>query len=175
MVEEKLALVGNLHESSESEDAGAAFQGVKRSERFVHEFGVEDSFALTRCLNLKERRLGVSDQITSFGDELGNELLGLLWRETEGSEWIVVMEFVEGRVFWDPTMPELDRDKRHEAYRQMADTMARLHQFDVAEIGRAAHDMLRGSKILVPFSALDEAKALMEGTWGTAEDLEETA
>jgi aminoglycoside phosphotransferase (APT) family kinase protein len=46
-----------------------------------------------------------------------------------------VMEFVEGRVFWDPSMTELDPSFRREAYGDMARMMARLHTYNVADIG----------------------------------------
>ncbi len=38
--------------------------------------------------------------------------------------------------------------------------------FDVAELGRAAHDMLRGQNVFVPASALERARALLEAAWG---------
>lgn len=48
-----------------------------------------------------------------------------------------VMDFVEGRVFWDPTMPELSPSARGAAYESMVETMAALHSFDVAALGLA--------------------------------------
>jgi len=39
--------------------------------------------------------------------------------------------------------------------------------FDVAELGRAAHAMLRGTSLLVPHSALARAQAILEEAgWG---------
>jgi hypothetical protein len=38
--------------------------------------------------------------------------------------------------------------------------------FDMAELGRAAHDMIRGQSIYVPASALERAKAVVEAAWG---------
>ena len=46
-----------------------------------------------------------------------------------------VMDFIEGKVYWDPAMPDLDEDKRLAAYADMAHTMAKLHTYDVAAIG----------------------------------------
>lgn len=46
-----------------------------------------------------------------------------------------VMDFIDGRVFWDPTMPQLDREQRGAAYDSMNATMAALHSFDVAKLG----------------------------------------
>ncbi|NKC10822.1 MAG: phosphotransferase [Gammaproteobacteria bacterium] len=46
-----------------------------------------------------------------------------------------VMDFVEGRVFWDPAMPGLDPDQRRQAYAAMAEVQATLHCFDVQTLG----------------------------------------
>ncbi|HHS89463.1 MAG TPA: phosphotransferase family protein [Rhodobacteraceae bacterium] len=46
-----------------------------------------------------------------------------------------VMEFVEGRIFWDPALPELDRDQRRAVYDAMNKTLARLHDVDVGQVG----------------------------------------
>jgi aminoglycoside phosphotransferase (APT) family kinase protein len=46
-----------------------------------------------------------------------------------------VMEFVPGRVFFDPQLPDLVPADRGAVFRSMADTIARLHQVDPAEVG----------------------------------------
>jgi aminoglycoside phosphotransferase (APT) family kinase protein len=46
-----------------------------------------------------------------------------------------VMECVEGRVFWDPELPELGRDQRGRVYDAMNAVIARLHTIDYAAIG----------------------------------------
>lgn len=38
--------------------------------------------------------------------------------------------------------------------------------FDVAELGRAAHDNLRGTSLFVPREALERAVAVLEAAWG---------
>ena len=48
-----------------------------------------------------------------------------------------VMEFVPGRVFFDPRLPELSRDERAAIFDSMNDTIARLHRIDPAAIGLA--------------------------------------
>ncbi len=48
-----------------------------------------------------------------------------------------VMEYVEGRVFWDPTLPELGRDERGQIYDAMNAVIARLHTLDYAALGLA--------------------------------------
>lgn len=41
--------------------------------------------------------------------------------------------------------------------------------FDVAELGRAAHDMLRGQDVYVPASAYERAKAALDEAFGAPE------
>ena len=48
-----------------------------------------------------------------------------------------VMDYVEGRLFWDPTLPGSPAAERTEIYRAMTDTLARLHRTDYAAIGLA--------------------------------------
>jgi aminoglycoside phosphotransferase (APT) family kinase protein len=46
-----------------------------------------------------------------------------------------VMDFVDGRVFWEPQMPGSNPAERTAVYNAMNDTIARLHAFDPAKIG----------------------------------------
>lgn len=46
-----------------------------------------------------------------------------------------IMDFVEGRVFWDPRLPELTRDERSAIFASMNDNIARIHSLSPAEIG----------------------------------------
>ncbi len=46
-----------------------------------------------------------------------------------------VMDFVEGRVFWEPQMPESNPAERAAIYDSMNATIAQLHAFDPAKIG----------------------------------------
>ena len=46
-----------------------------------------------------------------------------------------VMEFADGRVFWEPQMPSSDKSERAAVYDAMNATIARLHAFDPAAIG----------------------------------------
>jgi aminoglycoside phosphotransferase (APT) family kinase protein len=46
-----------------------------------------------------------------------------------------VMGFVEGRVFWEPQMPDSNPAERAAVYDSMNDALARLHAFDPAAIG----------------------------------------
>ena len=46
-----------------------------------------------------------------------------------------VMDFVDGRVFWEPQMPGVDPAERAAVYDSMNATIAQLHGFDPAKIG----------------------------------------
>ena len=49
--------------------------------------------------------------------------------------WFYVMEAVDGRVFWDPKFPEVDRAARRSYYDAMIDALARLHSVDYTAAG----------------------------------------
>jgi aminoglycoside phosphotransferase (APT) family kinase protein len=46
-----------------------------------------------------------------------------------------LMEHVEGRIFWDPALPELPREKRRPMFDAMCQGLADLHKIDVAAVG----------------------------------------
>ena len=46
-----------------------------------------------------------------------------------------IMDYVEGRVFWEPTLPELGRNERRAIYDALNDVIARLHRVDYAALG----------------------------------------
>ena len=46
-----------------------------------------------------------------------------------------VMEMVEGRIFWDATLPDVSRDERPAYFDAMNETLAQLHRADYAAIG----------------------------------------
>lgn len=48
-----------------------------------------------------------------------------------------VMDFVEGRIFWDQSLPELERDERTALYAELNRVIAALHQVDYAALGLA--------------------------------------
>jgi aminoglycoside phosphotransferase (APT) family kinase protein len=48
-----------------------------------------------------------------------------------------VMAYADGRVFWEPHMPESNPAERRAVYQRMNGTLARLHLFEPAEIGLA--------------------------------------
>lgn len=49
--------------------------------------------------------------------------------------WFYVMEMVEGRIFWDATLPDIDRADRPAFFDAMNATIAALHGIDHAAIG----------------------------------------
>src|SRR5690606_473969 len=51
--------------------------------------------------------------------------------------WFYVMDHVEGRIFWDATLPQVDRDERPLYFDAMNDTLARLHRVDFQALGLA--------------------------------------
>jgi len=46
-----------------------------------------------------------------------------------------VMEFKQGRIFWDPTLPELDTAERGDIYSEMNRVLGELHALDVDDVG----------------------------------------
>lgn len=46
-----------------------------------------------------------------------------------------IMEYVEGRVFWDFHMPDLSRAERGAVFESMCDNLAKLHQLDYKALG----------------------------------------
>jgi aminoglycoside phosphotransferase (APT) family kinase protein len=55
-------------------------------------------------------------------------------RDVLGSMFYV-MSYEEGRIFWDPALPEITRDSRGSVYEAMVGTLAALHNVDVDEVG----------------------------------------
>jgi len=49
--------------------------------------------------------------------------------------WFYIMECVEGRVFWDGTLPDLTKEERGAVYDQMNEVLARLHSVDYLALG----------------------------------------
>ncbi len=60
---------------------------------------------------------------------------GLCTDESVIGTWFYVMDMVEGRIFWDATIPDVSRAERAALYDAMNETIARLHTTDYAAIG----------------------------------------
>jgi aminoglycoside phosphotransferase (APT) family kinase protein len=46
-----------------------------------------------------------------------------------------IMSYQRGRIFWDPTLPELDNSQRRDIYTEMSRVLAALHDIDVEAVG----------------------------------------
>ncbi len=55
-------------------------------------------------------------------------------REVISSEFYL-MDFVDGRILWDPALPESNKDERRAMYDEMNRVIAQLHKIDPQEIG----------------------------------------
>ncbi len=49
--------------------------------------------------------------------------------------WFYIMDLVEGRIFWTPDLPEVEKDERRAIYEGMADAFAKLHMVDYLKVG----------------------------------------
>ncbi|MBN3762920.1 phosphotransferase [Burkholderia sp. Ac-20365] len=57
-------------------------------------------------------------------------------RDVIGSMFYV-MSYEEGRIFWNPALPEIDRDARRDYYTSIVSTLAALHDVDPQAVGLA--------------------------------------
>jgi aminoglycoside phosphotransferase (APT) family kinase protein len=59
--------------------------------------------------------------------------------QTDDAEMIgspfFVMEHLDGRIFWNPLLPELEKEERTQLYLNMVDTLADLHSVDYRKVG----------------------------------------
>jgi aminoglycoside phosphotransferase (APT) family kinase protein len=62
--------------------------------------------------------------------------MGLLCEDTEivGSVFFV-MEFLDGRIFWDPALPEIAREERGAYYDEIARVLGEMARLDTAAVG----------------------------------------
>jgi len=44
-----------------------------------------------------------------------------------------LMEFVDGRIFWDPSLPEIDKEQRKAVYKETVRVMTTLHNIDIEQ------------------------------------------
>lgn len=64
---------------------------------------------------------------------------GLCIDESVIGTWFFVMDFVDGRIFWDARLPQVGGDERPSYFQAMTATLARLHTVDYAAIGLAGY------------------------------------
>lgn len=60
---------------------------------------------------------------------------GLCTDEAVIGTWFYVMEMIEGRIFWDATVPDVSNAERAAIYDAMNATIAQLHSYDPETIG----------------------------------------
>jgi aminoglycoside phosphotransferase (APT) family kinase protein len=63
------------------------------------------------------------------------QVFGLCTDEAVIGTWFYLMEMVEGRIFWDATLPEIQREDRSAIYDSMNATIAQLHSVDYQAVG----------------------------------------
>ncbi len=63
------------------------------------------------------------------------EVHHLSGEETPLGTQFMVMQMVEGRIFWDPALPELDHSARARIYDAMNATLAALHEVEPSTVG----------------------------------------
>lgn len=51
--------------------------------------------------------------------------------------WFYLMEHADGRIYWDPALPEIERAQRGAYYAEIVRVLAALHAVDVAAVGLA--------------------------------------
>jgi aminoglycoside phosphotransferase (APT) family kinase protein len=60
---------------------------------------------------------------------------GLCTDESVIGSWFYVMDMVEGRIFWDATVPSASKGERAAIFDAMNETIARLHRVDYQAVG----------------------------------------
>lgn len=55
--------------------------------------------------------------------------------ETVIGSMFYIMQYVDGRVLWDPALPQMSNDERAAHYESMNSVLANLHQIDFAAVG----------------------------------------
>jgi len=62
---------------------------------------------------------------------------GLCTDDTVIGSWFYVMDLIEGRIFWDATLPDVASDERRSYFDAMNTTIAQLHSFEPDQLGLA--------------------------------------
>ncbi len=63
------------------------------------------------------------------------KMLGLCMDETIIGTIFFIMDHIDGRVFWDPTLPDVNKDQRRAIFNEAVDQLAALHLIDFDAIG----------------------------------------
>ncbi len=81
-----------------------------------------------------EREAKVLSALGSVGFPVAH-VYGLCTDDSVIGSWFYVMEMVEGRIFWDATIPEVGADERAACFDAMNATIAQLHMVDYEAVG----------------------------------------
>jgi len=109
------------------------------------------------------------------------QVYGLTGEDSAIGRMYFVMELVEGRIFWDPALPEVSKQERTAIYDGMNDVLARLHSVDpeaagLADFGRSgsyfARQIRRWSEqyIASKTEELPKMDRLMDWLWDNLPD-----
>jgi aminoglycoside phosphotransferase (APT) family kinase protein len=91
---------------------------------------------LLRSAHMVEREYRVLRALTARGFP-APRALALCEDEAVVGSVFYLMDYVEGRIFWDPAMPEATREERARVYDAMNEALAKLHAVDIAAAGLA--------------------------------------
>jgi aminoglycoside phosphotransferase (APT) family kinase protein len=81
-----------------------------------------------------EREAKILTAVESVGFPVAH-VYGLCTEDDTVGTWFYVMEFVEGRIFWDATFPQVPHADRSQYFDAMNECIARLHLIDYCAIG----------------------------------------
>lgn len=81
-----------------------------------------------------DREFRITSALHSHGVPVARPLAFCDDREVMETPFFV-MECVEGRIFWDPSLPGLQPAERHQLFRSLAETLAGLHKVPVQQAG----------------------------------------
>jgi aminoglycoside phosphotransferase (APT) family kinase protein len=89
---------------------------------------------LLKSAHMVEREFRVMQALNRVGYP-SPRALALCEDESVAGSVFYLMGHVEGRVIWDPGMPDSTREERASVYDAMNDALARLHRIDIAAVG----------------------------------------
>jgi aminoglycoside phosphotransferase (APT) family kinase protein len=83
-----------------------------------------------------EREARVLQSLETVGFPVAH-VYGLCTDDALIGTWFYLMEFIQGRIMWDVTFPDVSRDERPRYFDAMNATLAQLHSVDYSAIGLA--------------------------------------
>jgi len=89
---------------------------------------------LLKSAHAVEREFRVIQALTATGVPVPGTLHLCTDESVIGSVFFV-MEYVSGRIFWDPALPGLSTSQRHAIYMEMCRVLSTLHQVDIDAAG----------------------------------------